>query len=87
MNKDLLKKLERLEKEFRPMVSFEEFQKEWKNMDGLSKSLYVTIAACPELVKASTFEEKQLYGYLERMGIVCRPFCLSDIVDEFEKEE
>ena len=85
MNRELLKKLERLEKEIRPTVSFEEFQEEWKDMDELSKSLYVTIASCPELVASATLEEKRICEYLERMGIVGSRFLLSDIVQDLEK--
>ena len=47
--------------------SFEQFRAAWDGADGLSKSLYETMAVCPDLFPGE--DCLLIRGYLERMGI------------------
>lgn len=55
--------------------SFEQFRAAWDGADELSRSLYETMASCPDLFPGE--DCSLIRGYLERMGIT---------VEQTEKE-
>ena len=51
--------------------TFEQFRAEWANADALSRSLYETMAATPELFPSA--DSGRIRGYLERLGVTVEP--------------
>ncbi len=62
--------------------TFEEFLKAWADMDELSKSLYETSVACPELTGATGPYWDAICGHLARMGIAPEPFTLESMLED-----
>lgn len=85
--KEILKRLEGLEKKMLPDLevgSYERFLILWPTMDPLSRSLYVTMAECPELFGEMSPTEKQIAEYIRKMGLVRKTVTLSDILEGLE---
>ncbi len=61
--------------------TYEEFVKQWADMDELSKSLYATGIACPELIGATGPYWQAVRNHMERMGIQPEPFTLESILE------
>ena len=51
-----------------PPPTFEEFAKKWKEMDGLSRSLYELSLSNPELTGKPKYYDK-ISEYLRRLGV------------------
>lgn len=66
--------------------TYEEFQELWKHMDGLSQSLYVLYAECPELLGPAGSDAywQAVLQHIDRMGLVQTHQRLSDIVEDLE---
>lgn len=63
--------------------TLEQFCKEWTEMDALSKSIYETIAECPEIFGDLSEYDKTMVGYMEQMGLVMGQHSLTEILDRF----
>ncbi len=66
--------------------TYAEFQELWKHMDGLSQSLYISYAECPELLGPASSDSywQAVLQHIDRMGLVQEHQRLSDIVDSLE---
>lgn len=69
--------------------TFEQFTKQWFQMDELSKSLYVASAECPDLCMIDQNDEYWIAvsGYLERMGLVKEKYALADLMEGLEDDQ
>ncbi len=61
--------------------TYAEFVKQWADMDELSRSLYTTGVACPELMGSSGPYWEAVRSHMERMGIQPEPFTLESILE------
>ncbi len=61
--------------------TYAEFVKQWADMDELSRSLYTTGVACPELIGATGPYWDAIRSHLARMGIASEPFTLESILE------
>ena len=69
--------------------TFDQFTEQWFQMDGLSKSLYVASAECPDLCFVDPHDEYwvTIAGYLDRMGLVKKHYTIDDILRSIEDED
>ena len=63
--------------------TFEQFRAAWASADGLSRSLFETMAATPELFPSA--DCGRIRGYLERLGATVEPMPFN--LDELESDE
>ena len=63
--------------------TFEQFRAAWASADGLSRSLYETMASCPTLFPGD--DCGRIRGYLERLGATVEPMPFN--LDELESDE
>lgn len=84
--KELERRIKTIQESYPKPPTFEQFQEEWKHMDGLSQSLYVLYAECPELLGPVSDDSywPVVIQYIARMGLVQKHQSLSDIVESFE---
>lgn len=85
--KEILKRLEGLEKKMLPdqeVGTYDRFLILWPTMDPLSRSLYVTMAECPELFGELSPTEKKIAEYIRKMGLISKTSTLSDILEGLE---
>ncbi len=66
--------------------TYAEFVKQWADMDELSKSLYETSVACPELTGATGPYWDAVKHHIERMGIQPEPFTLESILEGLDDD-
>lgn len=67
--------------------TYEEFLEKWERMDALSRSLYETGLACPEIAGASGPYWEAVRGHLERMGVQApEPFTISDVLEDLHSD-
>lgn len=83
-----MKKVDRLLSHLRSMFpatpTFEQFIALWTTMDGLSRSLYLAFAECPELFGGADEYAQTVIGYLERMGLAGDRIDLATLVEELD---
>ncbi len=69
-----------------PPPTFEEFAKKWKEMDGLSRSLYELSLSNPELTGKPKYYDK-ISEYLRRLGVNPEPIDTKSLIESLESDD
>ena len=69
-----------------PPPTFEEFAKKWKEMDGLSRSLFELALSDPQLAGQPRHFEV-LAEYLRRLGVNPEPIDTKSLIESLESDD
>ena len=69
-----------------PPPTFEEFAKKWKEMDGLSRSLFELALSDPQLAGQPRHFEV-LAEYLRRLGVNPEPIDTKNLIESLESDD
>ena len=69
-----------------PPPTFEQFAEKWKEMDGLSRSLYELSLSNPELTGKPKYYDK-ISEYLRRLGVNPEPIDTKSLIESLESDD
>ena len=85
-NSEIVRRLNALEAALPVIPSYDQFVAQWKEMDGLSRSLYEFALSAPDYAGESGRRWETIAGHLRDMGVTPPPFDFSGLIENLESD-